>query len=173
LDNFDPDKLDMLLKSSNHWWKTNGSPTFSEEDRRDLLTAIFKTETIKVRVGAGFSLSMIATPGRSMVGICDISEQGLAEANQIPNPHIVYNRCLGQHHPDICEAIMGYNFESALMTCVAATGNVNLLEEASSRYMIEDIFQEKFNVLVLPDSSIVSTREALEWLRASQIDEGE
>lgn len=163
LDNFDPDQFDRMIENEDSYLYQYAGEYFTERQIRCLLTEIFSTERIKMRVCAAYQLDFTQMRYRGLDGYGFGSEF----SSFLPNMHIQLYHCLGGNEPYIRDAVCNHDYVLAVANCAASAGNINFGDyTVGSRFMralfYDDDRNKKF--LELPDGSIVSPTEAIAWL---------
>lgn len=161
LDNFDPDQFEKTLDNPDSYMYRYAGGRFTTAQTKRLLTAIFGTEQIKMRVCAAYMLdfAQMQYGGIARYDFSDFS-------TYLPNPHIQLYRCLGGNEQYIREAVYNRDYVLAVANCAASAGNINFGDYTVGEQFIGALFYEdcRKKFLELPDGSVVAPVEAIAWL---------
>lgn len=165
LEIFDPDMFDtMINRNGNHFmsgYSTRGVFD-SDEARKAVLNAIFSFEP-KFRIKTCGYYRLNITGG---VESRDYYNYPAECSDRMPNPHLHYHRCLGNHERFIKQKISEGDMLSAIEQCVSSAKSINLGEGITVRRFVEDLFMSDEKVLERDDGVCMTPREAYEWLTA-------
>lgn len=163
LDMFDPDMFETMADNEDsHIWEAGYGEGFGDRlDRRLLLDAIFGHDAkFKVNCCAFFNLDVRGTID---------SYRGYTFPNDlrdcIPNPHLNYFDCFGDHMGIINDRIQAGDLMGAVMQCKTSASSVNVGESPTMRRFLEELFSTDRKCIHLPDGRDVSPIEALNILK--------
>lgn len=92
----------------------------------------------------------------------------------IPNPHIHYHSCLGDHRRYIENCLLEGDNIGAIEQCVSSARSVNIGEDITFVKLLRDLFSDRCGrVIELPDGTSCTPSEALDWLAAQKEEEVE
>lgn len=172
LTNFSPDMFETMSANGNSHFYTDYGYTKEWEDpekRRKFLNAIFSDEAVlKIKVCGVYVMN---TRGY----IEAISSYSYPEEckDYMPNPHLQYFSCLGNHEQLINDRLKDHDYVGAVVQCIGSAGSVNLSEGVTIRRMLGgQIFSgNQRKIIELPDGTSVTPTEAYEWLVAQEKNE--
>lgn len=167
LDNYDPELYETMAKrpGSHLYHDYDTVPKFENAGvRKKFMDAIFSDDPIlRVRMCAYYDLDI-----RGHVS----SYSGYRYPNNcsdfIPNPHLQYHNCLGDHQRYINERLLAGDTIGAIAQCIASAQSMNLGEDVTVKYFFQELFTTKKKVIELPDGTHVSPEEALDWLNEQE-----
>lgn len=164
LDSFDPEMYEsMAARETSHLFRdydVRNSNFRSIENRKKLLDAIFSSEpTLRVKMCAYYVIdtrgSVDTRSGYRFPANCN---------EMMPNPHLQYHNCLGNHRRYIVDRLRAGDTIGAIEQCVASAKSLNVGEGATMTYFLRDLFGTNKKIIELPDGTSVSPVEALAWL---------
>ena len=164
LDAFDPEMYSTIARrQQSHLFRgydINVSAFRSIEARKKLMDAIFSDDPIlRVKICAYYDVdvrgSVDSAHGFSFPSNCN---------DRLPNPHLQYHDCLGNHRRYICEALMNGDVIGAMEQCVSSAKSVNVGEDVTMKYFLRDLFNSNAKILVNNDGTELTPVEALEML---------
>lgn len=155
--NYNPDMFDPkndffyeIYSVDNPFWQ-------NRIKRRKFMEQLFSPEpVISVRMMAEFIMDL--------TGYISTRECKGVNNNFIPNAHIEYYGCLGDNEMLINERIQAGDFVGAIIQCLGSTGSQNLLEEATVKHFLQDLFNSEGKVIEC-DGKEMTTKEAYIWLQ--------
>lgn len=158
--------LDFYKRSSANGaiYRLDGAGPFEEEENRKLLMdAIFSDDPkFRIRICAEYDLSL--TTGVEVHRNVQFPKE-ITDC-YIPNPHLQYHACLGNHMPAIRTAIRENDMIKAIEQCIASAQSVNLAERgATFDPFMTDVFKNKNKILIDNDGNEYTPREALNKLK--------
>lgn len=166
LDQFDPDMYESI--SGNEYsflWDIHRPAEF--RDRNDfklLMDAIFSCDaTLKIKCYADFELDTR--------GSIDTDRNASSEKkfpDRVPNPHLYYHSCFGDHRPLIQDRIAAGDIIGAVMQCKQSASSINVGESATMRPFIENLLRTDKPCIHMPDGTDVTPAEALRILKEDQ-----
>ena len=154
LTNFDADSYRTLRKKT--------QPGFYEyiignqEDALLFLDALFLEESIKVLIGARYSID----PRSGVSGI-----KGTTIPGVIQNPHIHYYGCLGQYATDMQQALFRSDITGLISICIASGKSLNIPEPPTYGRFVRDVTGGRQKAVLLPNGETVSYKQAVAWLK--------
>ena len=84
----------------------------------------------------------------------------------IPNPHLQYHACLGNHVPAIRAALRENDMIKAIEQCISSAQSVNLAERgATFDPFMTNVFKNNNKILIDSDGNEYTPREALDKLK--------
>ena len=162
LTNFDPDAYRAIRNRSQAHFLCN--IVGDMEDALLFFDALFLEETIKVNMGARYSVD-------SRNGVSGKTSTTFPTA--IPNPHIQYYSCLGQYKGDMQAALSKSDFIGVISLCNASALSLNIPESPTCGRFIRDVTGGSHKAILLPGGEAVTYRKAVAWLKQQKgIDEG-
>lgn len=163
--NYDPDSYECVSENEDsYWYREIQDGEITNEDFKLLTDAIFIDEEIKVRMVAAYILdissNIVNTEGHYHF-------DGKYDSDYMPNPHINVHDCLGNYSQILDKLLNENDYIMALEQCVASCGSLNLMEDVTAQYFIQDLTSESSMAkpLELPDGTLVNAKEAIEWLK--------
>lgn len=163
--NYDPDSYECVSENEgSYWYEGIQDDEITNEDFKLLTDAIFIDEEIKVRMVAAYALdissNMLNTQGHYQF-------EGKYDSDYMPNPHINIHDCLGNYSQILDKLLNDNDYIMALEQCIASCGSLNLMEDVTAQYFIQDLTSEsnRAKPLELPDGTLVNAKEAIEWLK--------
>lgn len=163
LDMFDPDMFETMADNEDsHIWEAGYGEGFEDRlDRRLLLDAIFSNDAkFKINCCAYFNLDV-----RGTIDSYRSYTFPNALRDCIPNPHLNYFDCFGDHMPIIDDRIQAGDLMGAVMQCKTSASSLNVGESPTMRRFLEDLFTTGKRCIHLPDGRDVSPIEALNILK--------
>lgn len=159
-----PNAIGVLVNNTNSVvYEFRTAPAL--EDVKKLLLAIFDTQELTVRLGSYFKVN----PFEGRVISCGGSDlETIKQQNCLPNPHLYHFNCLGGNSMAIAQKMRNGDIVGALMQCQAAVSSLNLRENPSFRYFINDLLTIKTKCIRLPDGQYVDAERAIEYLNQKE-----
>lgn len=171
LSNFDPDMFEAIIDNEDGFFYRHyatGSPystNLTDEDIKKLMTAIFGTETLKLRVCAVYVLDF---ESGNCGAIRDYTYPPEV-SDYTPNQHIQHYACLGNNSMYIRKAMQDHDYIGAVEACVSSAKNINLAENNTGTFFMERILAKNApKIIELPDGTNVTPAEAVKWLREQE-----
>lgn len=165
LDSFDPDMFETMARNSqSHLYQGYiAPPQFRNiEDKKLFLGAIFSEDPkLKVKICAFYRLDARGT-STSCSGYMYPDDC----RDRMPNPHLQYHNCLGNHQRYINNHILRGDMVSAVEQCVASAKSLNIGEGVTARKFFSELMRSRNKVIELPDGTEVNAVDALAWLKA-------
>lgn len=175
LEYFDEDLAERVIRNeSSYVYRPNGrgcNNIIPAEDMRMLMTAIFLDQKLRVRFCAAYKFNMngsVSAMGSHIFG---------AECRDCtPNTHIDRYTCLGNYSMSINELLKRHDYIGAIEQCSASCKSLNfndspvMQEFMRSMYGISD-YQDRINTrcIELPDGTVVTPVDAINWLKAQEV----
>ena len=168
LDSFDPEQyIAMAKRDRSHMFEgyTVRNETFrGRMPRKKLMDAIFSEEPLmRVKMCAFYVIdtrgSVDSRSGYTYPPEC---------SDRIPNPHLQYHDCLGNHARFIMERLKDGDTIGAIEQCVSSSKSVNLGEGITVTKFLSDLFNSNAKVIELNDGTSVTPVEALRWLEKQE-----
>lgn len=164
IDYFDEDLVRKIIdrESSSLYGGSNSPP---DEDIKRFMTAVFIDQEISIRTYATFKIDVMS----KTVGT-RVSPNNPKFINHLPQPHIEGYGCLGSAEVEIVKSLGNGNVMGAIQQCLAATKNLNFGDATVTFSFASRIWgmYEDRKMVVLPDGSFVTTREAIAWLKGNE-----
>ena len=165
LDSFDPDMYETMARNpQSHLFQGYSAPAQfrSVEDKRLFLGAIFNEDPkLKVKICAYYQLDARGN-STSYSGYVYPDEC----RDRMPNPHLQYHNCLGNHQRYINDHILRGDMVRAVEQCVASAKSLNIGEGITARRFFGELMSSRNKVIELPDGTEVNAVDALAWLKA-------
>lgn len=133
----------------------------SDGEMKRLMHAIFTDRTLKLRFCAAYTLN---AEGGSVSGLSHFAHYGAESKNRMPNPHIEYYACIGNHVLAITEALKTNNYIGALEQCIASAKSLNFADSTVMEAFMKDMYKSCGKFIELPNGEAVSPAEAVAWL---------
>ena len=138
------------------------------------MKAIFLDQTLKMRFCSSYTFNL-----RGNVRANQGHDYSAIEFRDCtPNTHIDRYHCMGNYERVINEMLMEHNYIGAIEQCMASTVSLNfsdgcVMEEFMRRmYGISD-YSVNIRCIELPDGKVVEPKEAIEYLKSQNTQEGE
>lgn len=164
LDSFDPDMYETMSRNPHsHLYRDYRAPAefSSMEDKKLFLDAIFSDDPkLKVKVCAYYSLD-----ARGVADTMSGYDYPDECSDRIPNPHLHYHHCLGNHKRYIEDCIRNGDMIRAVEQCVSSAKSLNIGEGVTACRFIGDLMSARNNIFELPDGTSVNGVQALKWLK--------
>ena len=171
LDNFDEDMADRYIKNDNSFFYEDAPAprAISKNGMRKLLKAIFVERELKIRMCAGYTFTTQGDYG----SISGVREPEWCEGS-VQNPHIYYHACLGDYRSMMRDAVVAGDYEQLINCFLASVKSLNIAEAPTAGRFVNAMYKEiatkKF--IELPDGTVVSPVEAVEFLGGTNEEEG-
>lgn len=166
LDQFDPEKAKATFGCDrmSAWLESNRSFGVSDEDAKLLYKAIFLEDKVKIRLWSHFKLCF---RDDSPLSTYDNGPSHGEITHALPNPHHQYHRCPGNNRRLIEEAVRRRDVVGAVTQCLSATKGVNLIEQASYKYLARDLFDPQYGEVIYVNAldKFLTTKDAIAWLK--------
>lgn len=165
LDSFDPDMFETMARNpQSHLYQGYlAPPQFRNiEDKKLFLGAIFSEDPkLKVKICAFYRLD-----ARGISTSCTGYMYPDDCRDRMPNPHLQYHNCLGNHQRYINDHILRGDMVRAVEQCVASAKSLNIGEGITACRFFGELMSSRNKVIELPDGTEVNAVEALAWLKA-------
>lgn len=93
--------------------------------------------------------------------------------DRMPNPHLQYHDCLGNHRRYINERLLDGDLVGAIEQCVSSAKSINIGEDATTHYFFRDLFGSDEKILENTEGVAFTPVEALQWLTDRESDSEE
>jgi len=137
----------------------------SKDDMKQLMYEIFINQTLKMRVCAAYRFTL----GESVRGIQGYNYGHECE-KYIPNAHIDSYRCLGNYERAINNCLKNHDYIGAIEQSIASCKSLNFGDGAVMKEFMKHIYgyggYSHNKCIELPDGTVVTAKEASEWLKA-------
>ena len=138
---------------------------------RMLMTAIFLDQKLRIRFCAAYKFNM-----NGSVSAVSRYSFGAECRDCTPNTHIDRFSCLGNYQRSINELLKHHDYIGAIEQCSASCKSLNfndspVMQEFMRRmYGISD-YQDTINTrcIELPDGTVVTPVDAINWLKAQEV----
>ena len=154
LQNFDPDTYSLIHSKPTARFLDNIAG--SREDALLFFDALFLEEAIKVNIGARYTIDPLG-------GVNGVGRS--APLGTVPNPHIYYNRCLGQYRGDMQTALSKSDYAGVISICIASATSLYIAEPPAFGAFVRDVTQSTQKAVLLPNGETVTYKEAVVWLK--------
>lgn len=165
---FEEEAAQMLMNNESSYLyhpDTDGSRYIPKEDMKRFAQAVFIDQRLKIRMCAAYSFDMEGSV--RAIGDYDYPPEC---SGYIPNPHIHHYHCLGSYSRYINDLLSKRDYTGAICQCIASCKSLNLNESPTMIKFMRTLYGvggsgngKKF--VALPDGSVVSVKEACEWLK--------
>ena len=169
LDNFDPEVFDRYFDNEDGYFFYDDDNEgyyrgMDYDDWRMFLKAAFQDEVFKIRTCACYRVNFASgafcgESGYTFPSSC---------STYIPNQHIQRYHCLGGNEETISRAMLNHDFVAVIEACVASAKNINFTDSAVVPHFFRALCASKYKCVELPDGTVVSPKEAVEWLKKKE-----
>lgn len=175
LEYFDEDLAERVIRNETSYvYRPNGrgcNNIIPAEDMRMLMTAIFLDQKLRIRFCAAYKFNM-----NGSVSAVSRYSFGAECRDCTPNTHIDRFSCLGNYQRSINELLKHHDYIGAIEQCSASCKSLNfndspVMQEFMRRmYGISD-YQGSINTrcIELPDGTVVTPVDAINWLKAQEV----
>lgn len=175
---FDEDMAEQMINNVRSYvYLPHGRPCnnyIEATDMKKLMWAVFIDRTLRIKFCAAYCFSLYGD-----VRALGRHAYGFEFRECMPNPHIDAYACMGNYQPQINQLLSDHNYIGAIEQCVASCKSLNfadstVMSEFMCRlYGIETSSSHapKYKCIELPDGSVVTPKEAIQWLNSSENDE--
>ena len=175
LEYFDEDLAERVIRNETSYvYRPNGrgcNNIIPAEDMRMLMTAIFLDQKLRIRFCAAYKFNM-----NGSVSAVSRYSFGAECRDCTPNTHIDRFSCLGNYQRSINELLKHHDYIGAIEQCSASCKSLNfndspVMQEFMRRmYGISD-YQDTINTrcIELPDGIVVTPVDAINWLKAQEV----
>lgn len=174
---YDEDEAEILIaKPTSCIYKPGGSSRediIPAKDMELLMRAIFLDRALKMKFCAAYKLDLTGN-----VEACSSYNYGTDFSDCTPNTHIDRYACMGNYQRIINDLLIDHDYIGAIEQCMASTISLNfsdscVMEEFMRRmYGISD-YNVNIRCIELPDGKVVEPKEAIEYLKSQNAQEGE
>lgn len=165
LTNFDPDMYETYAKNTSSYIYDefgDSHDVFKDNTNRKLfLDAIFSDSPIlKIKMYAFYVIDLRGSVSTNR----EFSSHGEFD-DYMPNPHLYFHSCIGNHKRYIEEALLQGDNIRAIEQCVCSASSVNIGEGATFPKLLRRLFRTDCrSVIELPSGESVTPIQAFEWL---------
>lgn len=175
LEYFDEDLAERVIRNETSYvYRPNGrgcNNIIPAEDMRMLMTAIFLDQKLRIKFCAAYKFNM-----NGSVSAVSRYSFGAECRDCTPNTHIDRFSCLGNYQRSINELLKHHDYIGAIEQCSASCKSLNfndspVMQEFMRRmYGISD-YQDSINTrcIELPDGTVVTPVDAINWLKAQEV----
>lgn len=175
LEYFDEDLAERVIKNdASYVYRPNGrgcNNIIPAEDMRMLMTAIFLDQVLHIKFCAAYQFNM----NGSVVALSRYAF-GADCRDCTPNPHIDRYACLGNYQRAINELLEHHDYIGAIEQCAASCKSLNfsdspvMQEFMRTMYGISD-YWDSINIkcIELPNGNVVTPVDAINWLKAQEV----
>lgn len=171
LDYFDEDMARRCIRNDGSYFysyaKTSGP--FTVENLRMLWDAIFLKQRFKIQFCSAYRFRMEGT----VESLSGYDGYGADCCEYTPNPHIDRYNCMGNYKKIINERLKEHDYIGALEQCIASCKSLNIgdspvMNEFAARFCERSGGDKNMRCIVMPDGTVKTPREAIEWLVAEK-----
>ena len=181
LEYFDEDFASRILENkSSYFYKPDGRShenIITAENIEKLMRAVFVDQSLRMKVCATYQLDMHGTVSPLRRHPYDYECDEFA-----PNPHIDEYSCIGNYHRSIVEFLKRHDYIGAIEQCSASCKSLNfgdstVMSEFMRRiygisgYADRQYINKRF--IELPDGTMATPIEAIEWINAQEVEADE
>lgn len=175
LEYFDEDLAERVIKNKTSYiYRPNGrgcNNIIPADDMRMLMTAIFLDQKLRIRFCAAYRFNM-----NGSVNAMGNYRFGAECRSYTPNTHINRYTCLGNYQRSINELLGRRDYIGAIEQCLASCKSLNfndstvMCEFMRVMYGISD-YQNNTNTrcIELPDGTVVTPIDAINWLKSQEV----
>lgn len=160
---FDEEMVESMLRNRNSYIYSRAHGSISGERMAKLIKAVFSDRTLRLRFCAGYTFDL----NGSVRGIRQ-HEFPLEMKNMMPNPHIQYHACLGNHERVINQFLRDRNYIGAIEQCVSSSKSLNFGDSVVIGEFMNDMYRNQTQCIELPDGKVVKPLTAIEWLESQE-----
>lgn len=157
---FDEDLVERSLNYSYSDVYNMFSDSICAEDMVQLLRAIFLDKELKLRVAAAYQIRI----GSGVNGLGRYDRDGMYD-DAMPNPHIYYYECLGDYVRTLNQLVQGNDYIGVVDQCLASVRSLNWGDSCVMEKFLNDMYDDGFRCVELPDGSVVYPSDAIAWLK--------
>ena len=163
---FDGDAAFALIQNKRSVIYTQSS-MYPAEHIAKLMKALFVDETIRLRFCSAYDLNVAG--GVSGIKSYDYKEDSL---DRMPNPHIRYHACLGNHRQALDAAMKKRDYIGAIEQTVASASSMNVLDTLVMEEFCRDLFRNRTSRwFEAPDGTKMNLIEALDYVTKEETEE--
>lgn len=166
-ESFDPNIAENIINNPRSIVYRYVNENFDKSKMKDLFTAIFIDEEIKLRFCAAYEF---LNSGRRVRGRSGYTYPVECDT-YMPNPHIDFYSCIGDYERYIVDYLIEGNYIGAIEQCVQSNKSLNLGEANSTMARFCERVVDIANsatVYELPNGEIVTAQEAVKYIRANK-----
>ena len=145
----------------------------AREDIHALMKAVFVDRKLRMKFCSSYSLDLRGNVYSNKHHEYDADCEGCT-----PNPHIDEFACMGDYTRIINELLVEQNYIGAIEQCIASNVSLNFADTYVMREFMKRIYgisNSKVNMrcIELPDGRVVEPKDAIEYLKSQNTQEGE
>lgn len=168
--------LSAINNKSSYIYRPNGrgcNNIIPAEQMEKLMRAIFIDQLLKVRFCAAYEFNL-----NGSVNAKQHFNFGHEFKDYMPNTHIDGYRCMGNYQQAINQLLMNRDYISAIEQCVASSKSLNFGDSTVMKTFMSALYgisDHRYNnkCIELPDGSIVTPKEAVEWIEEQECGDNE
>ena len=161
----------IIDNESSYVYDASDRSRISKEDMKNLMTALFVDQTLKIRVCAAYELR-ISCGVEALRGY----EYGADFAGYTPNPHTDKYGCMGSYESQINDLIFNNDYIGAIEQCVASCNSLNFADSTVMSEFMNRLYGRNGSnsirsnpmCIELPDGKVVRPTEAVAYLNSKK-----
>lgn len=162
---FDEDAAKRMIKNKNSY-VYDGMSRYMEKDKMEkFMNAVFVDQILKIRVCASYRFSLSGNVQPNQYHSFDSEFEGY-----LPNTHIDRYGCMGNYSSAINQLLRDNDYIGALEQSIASCKSINFGDSTVMREFMAILYGHNTSYsnkcVELPDGSVVTPAEAVEWLEA-------
>lgn len=173
ISSFDPDMFDSVIHRKESFFyrhyetgRSYGNPELTDDRIKKLMLAIFRDETLKLRVCAAYWLDFKHGEYRGLSGY---SYPDDVLKDHTPNQHIQHYACLGNNRAVVADAMVRRDYVSAVSACCSSASNINLTESNTGTFFMQKICDPAVGrIIQMPDGTTMTPVDAVKWLEEQE-----
>lgn len=160
---WDEDVVARTFENERSYVHKNYGRSIPTDDMVMLLKEIFEEQEIKLCTAGAYVFDL----RRGTVGArTNFAYETAGITNVLPNTHIDHYRCMGNYVREVEKCLEEHNYIGAIEQCIASAKSLNF----SDGVVMEDFMGAMYNnrgkkFLELPDGSVVSVQDAINYLK--------
>lgn len=170
---FDEDMAKRMIDNDSSYVYRDYGGDISAEDMKKLMSAVFIDQTLRMKFCASYHFEIdggVSTNGRHTYGH-EFREY-------MPNPHIDRYNCMGNYTMTINQLLANKDYIGAIEQCIASCKSLNFGDSTVMvRFMQTlcgtDDYETNNRCIELPNGTVVTPEEAIEWLNEQEEHEDE
>lgn len=163
---FDEESVSGYISNKYSYIYNSTGSVFTASRVEKLMRAIFIDCTLKLRTCASFTINLNGNVRAN--GDTEYKSLGGDFLSSMPNPHLDGYQCMGGYERKINDALTYGNYIVAIEQCIASTKSLNFHDDTVIGHFMRNLCDEgvgtREKYIELPDGTIVSPREALDWI---------
>lgn len=175
LEYFDEDLAERVIRNeSSYVYRPNGrgcNNIIPAEDMRMLMTAIFLDQKLRIRFCAAYRFNM-----NGNVSAMSNHRFGTECRDCTPNTHIDRFSCLGNYQRSINELLKRHDYIGAIEQCSASCKSLNFNDSPVMQEFMRRMYgisndRNSVNIrcIELPDGTVVTPVDAINWLKTQEV----